>query len=165
MMALGARSGRPTVGFAGVRGDGAGVGDEGGPGVGAGGGDRGGGEAGVDAGDEVELPGAAPFFQALFAKDGGLHRFVEFAPDEEMHAVAASESPYAVGAILLDARGDVGRDADVQGASFATGEDVDAGQAVAHGLGSWFEASVARNRAIDYRETTFRRPRESGDPC
>ena len=65
--------------------------------------------------DQLDLPGAKPFLEALFVGDAGVDGVAAFGPDEAVQTVAAAEVRAGAGAMLLDTRVEVGRDADIRG--------------------------------------------------
>ena len=95
--------------------------------------------------DEGDLAGTGPLLQGLFAGDGVADVEVVLVLDETLAAVAAGEALGGFGLVLVDAAGEVGRDADIERAVALACEDVDVSghsQMVRGGLGGvkprWF---------------------------
>jgi hypothetical protein len=77
--------------------------------------------------NQVDLPVAVPVFQLLFARDGRRHVSEEFVTDKPINGVARRETFDRASAMLVEARDQVGRHADVERTVMLAGEDVDAG--------------------------------------
>jgi len=77
--------------------------------------------------DQVELPGAAPFFKALFAQNGVFQAVIQFKMHELPDIVTLGEALIRASAMLPDAGAQIGGDADVKRAVAVAGKDIDAG--------------------------------------
>lgn len=75
--------------------------------------------------DKRELPGATPALYALFMVDAVCDVVAAFRPDEAVQAIACAKVGAGAGAMLVDAGGEIGGDADIERAAIAVGHDVD----------------------------------------
>ncbi|SEJ59482.1 hypothetical protein SAMN05428950_102141 [Sphingomonas sp. OV641] len=82
--------------------------------------------------DQLDLPVAAPAFEALFGHDRCGHRVGRIVPNESLDLVAISEASKRTFAMLNDATEQVGCHADVQRAQIAAGHHVHARLPVPH---------------------------------
>jgi hypothetical protein len=77
--------------------------------------------------DQVDFPVAVPVLQLFFARYGGRHVGEELVSDKPINGMARRKAFDCAGAVLVEARDQVGRHADVKRSVMLAGEDVDAG--------------------------------------
>jgi hypothetical protein len=77
--------------------------------------------------DQIDFPLPMPALELLFAGNGRVHVLKKFKANEMMDRILLGEAVNRVGAMLVEARDQIGRDSDVEGAVVTAGEDVDAG--------------------------------------
>ena len=80
--------------------------------------------------DQVDFPKPVPPLELFLTRDRTLHVAEEFIADEGVDDVPSCEAAGKTLPMLEDARYQVARHADVQGATRLAGEDVDAGLAL-----------------------------------
>ena len=90
------------------------------------------GPVGIVRFNEVDLPGAMPALELLFAADRPVHGLEELGMDEAVNAVARGETRTLGGPVLPNAGGEIGRHADIQGSAFLAGENIGARVATSH---------------------------------
>ncbi len=82
--------------------------------------------------DEVDLPGAVPALELLFAGDRSLHGLEELGVDEAVDPVSRGEARRFGSAMLPEACGEVGRDTYIKGAARLAGKNVGARASLSH---------------------------------
>jgi hypothetical protein len=76
--------------------------------------------------DQFDFPHAFPCLEGFLSPNGGFHSFVDFVPDQIVDPMTLGEPVSLVILMLEDASGQVGGDADIERAAWATGQDVNA---------------------------------------
>ncbi len=89
--------------------------------------------AGVISLDQLYLPGAIPSFETLLASDGNADVFVQFEPDQNVHAILLCETFNQVVPMFPGAAQDVVRDADIERTVSTAREDADVVEMASHG--------------------------------
>ena len=76
--------------------------------------------------DQVDLPLPMPALELFFARDGQFHCANQLEMDESVDAILGSEAGDDIVAMLPQPAGQIGSDADLEGAVVLAGKDVDA---------------------------------------
>src|SRR6266852_2362655 len=87
--------------------------------------------------DQLDLPGAVPFFQTLLALNGELNLIELLIIDQSVNGVSPAESADRIRAMLVDAADEIVGDTDVKRSAYIAGNNVDAVGAVGAHARSW----------------------------
>ena len=97
--------------------------------------------------DQLDLPGAVPFFQTLLALNGKLNLIELLIIDQSVNGVSLAESADRIRAMLVDAADEIVGDTDVKRSAYIAGNNVDpvgCGRCPCYEVGGYWIARSSR---------------------